>query len=126
MNFLTFAERHNKENETFYCFLQLDGNEEALAQLIKIVNRAQGYHIGGHISTFSIDDRITKLSSQTIEEMENAYFPALYSDPIHFCRGKFTPPFDEKEFDLLDIESTALKLDEWFYDMQICNYFTEN
>lgn len=121
---MTFFEYNGKEKDSFSFLLQYDGNEDALNQLYHLVEETRDVHLNqkGHYSKFYMRVEVNELSETTIEEFRRVRFPGFYADPVTICLGKFNPPFDEKDFELNDVE-IAHKLDEWFFAVRIGDYF---
>lgn len=126
MKFVALTERNNKEHETFYFFLQWEGNEEALTLLNRIVNSAdvtEMYYGDFSIFRMNLDMKFNKFSENTIKEMRKARFLASYAEPIEFCTGKFVPPFTEEVLEEETPRRLASLLDQWFYPSRIGEYF---
>jgi len=68
MNFITFKEKNNKENETFIFFLQYDGNEEQLNKLNNIISKTDFSDLYEDCSRFEIDIK-TMISEASVNEI---------------------------------------------------------
>lgn len=122
MQFITFQEKNQKENETFLFFLQYTDNEEALNKLAYYIKKADTDDFYGDFSTFEIDTSV-KLSKTTVEEIRHVNL-GTFGPLFTVCKGKFS--FDESDFINLDITQLAFKLNELYYSCGISDYFSKN
>jgi hypothetical protein len=131
--YISFVENNLKNNTSYICFLQYNGNEEELAKLytyIKAYHDAE-FEAYGEMSSFSMDIN-TFYTQQTVDQMlklKIADFAAFYK-----FNGKFTCPLkysiikdfdkekDEDEY-ALRIEDLEDLLHEHFYYCGINKYF---
>ena len=119
MNYVIFIEVNHKQHETYYTYLQYDGNEFELSKLDDIIKDADFSGMYGEYSEFFLDINNT-LSQEEIEKQCKIKFDGYY--PFSFCKGKFD--FSDIDFFGLDAKEKALLLDDMFYDQQINTYFS--
>ena len=122
MNFITFKENNNKENETFIFFLQYDGNEEQLNKLNDIISKTDFSDLNRDYSNFEIDIE-TMISEDAVNQLTKidlGSFASLFNK----CSGEFK--FPSELFEELNESEMAFKLDELFYGCSIRDYFSSN
>jgi hypothetical protein len=121
MQFITFKEHNNKENEEFVFFLQYTGNEKSIEKLAYYVKNANNDDLSGDFSIFDIDIecKLTKGAVEQIERVNIGNFGPLFT----VCKGSFT--FDHSVFEKINPDDWALKLDELYYACRIPNHFKE-
>jgi hypothetical protein len=119
MQYIVFAEKNYKENETFVFYLQYTGNEKKLEKFAKFLKKANYNFMDGDYSTFSM-----QISAQISQQSVNEHLRinlGSYDRMFQVCKGIFTFDLDTLE-NLSDIE-IANTLDELFYLCRICHYF---
>jgi hypothetical protein len=123
MNFITFKENNNKENESFIFFLQYDGNEEQLNKLNDIISKTDFSDLyGGDCSTFEIDIK-TMISENSVDQITKINL-GCFSHLFNKCSGEFKFPY--VLFEDLNESEMAFKLDQLFYACSIRNYFSSD
>ena len=122
MEFITFKENNQKENESFIFFLQYTNNEEALKNLSYYINKADASDLTGDFSSFEIDIE-NKISEKSVYELEKVNI-GIFSPLFTICKGSFT--FDKNFFEKEEESEWALKLDELYYACRISDHFKQN
>lgn len=122
MNFITFKENNNKENESFIFFLQYDGNEEQLNKLNDIISKTDFSDLNGDYSNFEIDIK-TMISENAVDQITKVKL-GCFSRLFNKCSGEFKFPYEL--FEDLNESEMAFKLDELFYACSIRDYFSSN
>ena len=119
MEFITFKENNQKENESFIFFLQYTNNEEALENLSYYIEKADPSDLTGDFSSFEIDieNKISENSACELEKVNIGTFGPLFT----VCRGLFT--FNKEMFDEVEESEWALKLDSLYYACRITDHF---
>lgn len=119
MEFITFKENNQKENESFIFFLQYTNNEEALENLSYYIEKADPSDLTGDFSSFEIDieNKISEKSAYELEKVNIGTFGPLFT----VCRGLFT--FNKEMFDEVEESEWALKLDSLYYACRITDHF---
>ncbi len=121
MQFITFKEHNNKENEEFVFFLQYTGNEKSIEKLAYYVKNANNDDLTGDFSIFDIDIEC-KLTNDAVEQIERVNI-GEFGPLFTVCKGSFT--FDHSVFENINPDDWALKLDELYYACRIPNHFKE-
>lgn len=119
MKFVLFTEYNHKEKESFFHFLQVDGNELELQNLKSFIDTAYFDSMIGDYSEFTLD-LDNPVSENTAEEMSKVKIDR-YNTTIVICRGELD--FESEKFYYKDPYETATLLDETFYACQISRYF---
>ncbi len=119
MKYVVFKEVNHREKDSFYFFLQYDGNEEKLNTLADIMYYANYEGMCGDYSEFAIDvDNL--ISQETVDEMLKVNL-LCHEQSFEVCKGEFD--FYEEDFHGLGPKEIALKLDDMFFYFEITEYF---
>lgn len=118
MKYVAFVEINRKYHETYYIYLQYDGNENMLSVFDQILKEADFSGMFGDYSEFFIDI-YNLLSQETVDEQCKIKFDGYY--PFTVCKCKFD--FCDEDFFNKDEKEKALLLDEMFHANQIKDYF---
>jgi len=119
MKYVVFKEVNYREKDSFYFFLQYDGNEEKLIALADIMYRADYEGMCGDYSEFAIDVD-NRVSQETVDEMLKVNM-LCHEGSFEVCKGEFD--FYEEDFYGLDAKELALKLDDMFFYFDITKFF---
>lgn len=119
MKYVVFKEVNYREKDSFYFFLQYDGNEDKLNSLADIMYDADYEGMCGDYSEFTIDVD-NPVSQETVEEMIKVNM-CCHKGSFEVCRGNFE--FYEEDFHGLGPKELALKLDDMFFYFEITEFF---
>lgn len=119
MKYVVFKEVNYKEKDSFYFFLQYDGNEEKLSSLANIIRQANYEGMYGDYSEFSIDVE-NLVSQETVDEMLKVNL-LCHEGSFQVCQGEFD--FYEEDFYGLGPKEIALNLDDMFFYLEITKFF---
>ena len=119
MKFVLFTEYNHKDKESFFHFLQLEGNELELQNLKSFIDNAYFDSMIGDYSEFTLD-LDNPVSEQTVMEMSRVRIDR-FNTTMGICKGTFD--FESENFYYKDAYETAILLDETFYSCQIGKYF---
>lgn len=115
VEFVVFRERNRKEHETYYFYLQKDGNDKALKQLADVIVRHDGIDPGGDGSSYDL------YLEHTISEDAAEQHRRLGLDAFVICRGHLDLPdrllqdLDDEDFcELIDETLCAGKVEHLF------------
>ena len=120
--FITVCETDHKENESFFFYCQLDGNEEAFACLKEACAKAMYDDMYGDYSSFQID--MTPLP-ESVVDIHSKLFPNMNGYYSLFSKhtGTFHCPLSKEEVSELDEFVLAKRLDELFYGARLRTMF---
>ena len=119
MKYVVFKEVNYREKDSFYFFLQYDGNEDKLNSLADIMYDADYEGMCGDYSEFTIDVD-NPVNQETVEEMLKVNM-RCNKGSFEVCRGNFE--FYEEDFHGLGPKELALKLDDMFFYFEITEFF---
>jgi hypothetical protein len=117
MQFVTIIETNHKEHETFFHYCQLDGNEDELGKLMRVIDQSEYGELYGDVCTFYCS-RIPISEAAADEHINLDYGSFAHMFQKH--KGIFKcPRFDS----IHDPYGAAKALDEYFYACRLENYF---
>jgi hypothetical protein len=117
MQFITIIETNHKEHEVFFHYCQLNGNEDELNKLMKVIDQSEYGELYGDVSTFKCSPiRISEAAVDEHVPLDYGCYDSMFQKHV----GVFKCP----EFECLDDEHEAAKfLDNCFYACRLRDYF---
>lgn len=113
--YVTFIEQNEDEKECFIIYIKYNGNEEALAKLDKVIERADDLQ-------FSLDLEHFISESSVKEHLELKY--GGYNHMFTVANGKLELPLWMDEYEEMSQTEIILHLDNDFYKTHIHEFFS--
>ena len=120
VKYAVLVEVDHKEEESYYCFLQYEGNENELKKLMCAMDNVCFENLGD-VSSYSLDIE-NLVSEQTAKEIQKLDVTNYMSAQI--MNGTFKLPFDVDDIRDNSNDDNIWKFDEYFYKSGIKKYFT--
>ncbi len=125
--YISFIENSHKNNCSYICFLQYNGNEEELNKLYTYITAQEGYEGNGDMSEFIMDIN-TIYSEQTVND--TLKLKGMNHTKFYKCTGNFICPITQPivyennyEDDNIYIDDLYELINENFYGCSIIYMF---